>query len=87
MMGDILAMVSLKYENVKLQAQFGGSNNCPFDVSKDQAYTDYIDNNSTLGLMACYCLSQFYKDSTGFFDIKFTDIRKNDPNFYCKQWS
>jgi hypothetical protein len=35
MMGDILAMVSLKYENDKLKTQFGENENCPFDVSKD----------------------------------------------------
>ncbi len=35
MSGDILAMVSLKYENDKLKSKFGESENCPFDVSKD----------------------------------------------------
>ena len=84
---DIFIISNLKYQNDQLETQFNTKTKCPQNVTQSQAYNDYVDNNSQLGLMSCYCSSQFYINPTGYQNIQFTNININDYTLYCLEWT
>jgi len=52
---DIFGMVALKYWNDKFKNEFNYNQVCPVGFTKSQAYSDFVDNDSSMGLMGCYC--------------------------------
>ncbi|CDW91797.1 UNKNOWN [Stylonychia lemnae] len=77
----ILIVVARSYQ--KEVKEYSPQIDCPdIDITKDEAFKDQRrESDKRLGLMHCYCLSQFYKISFDIVNIVFPDSKK-----YCGEW-